>query len=770
LLDIYTKYSSQIGLQVEGVELNEGSLASASTASTHDTAASVVLIGMRGSGKSFIGKLAASALDWSFIDADHYFEEKLQIGVREFVHQHGWPAFRATESKILEELLVANPIKHVISLGGGIVETASARDLLTKWTKKGYVVHIAREIDEVVKYLGEETARPAYGEPITDVFRRREPWFVECSNFEFVNYTGDSNGAVDQNVPELKTGSATKDEVTRFFQHITGQKPNLAPNLASEIRSYFLSLTYPDITPALPHIEELTVGVDAIELRVDLLRSPKDLDSFGSYIPPTSYVANQLAALRQATTLPIVYTVRTVSQGGAFPDHAEQEAFDLLNVALRMGVEYIDVEISWPEKRIRDLSSRKGASHVIASWHDWSGKMKWNGAQVKEKYNLASRLGDIIKIIGKAESLADNFALFDFVSRASSTHQAKPIIAINMGGEGQMTRILNTTFSPVSHPLLPTKAAPGQLSFIQIQKALNLLGQLPTRRFFLFGNAISQSPSPTLHNTAFETLGLPYVYDLLQRPEVGEEIKATIVSPSFGGASVTIPFKIDILPLLDKLSPAAEAIGAVNTIIPRTTDASGSQRILYGDNTDWLGIRECVRSRMPSHASVTAALIIGAGGTARAALYALHALGAQHIYIFNRTRSKAQELADAFPDIHVSLVDELGKWPNAGPSPNVIVSTLPPTATTTDSNDTRNAVYLPTTLFDPDHEGVVLDAAYKPAETPLLALASKVAKSWTRAQGVDLLLEQGYKQFELWTGRKCPRGIVEKRVREFYAA
>lgn len=730
--------------------------------------ASIVLIGMRGTGKSFIGKLAASALNWSFIDADHYLEEKLQVGVREFVRKHGWPAFRVAETKILGELLATNPTKHVISLGGGIVETAAARDLLKKWAKTGYVVHIVREMDEVVNYLGEETARPAYGEPVIDVFRRREPWFLECCNFEFINYTGDLTVVVDQYVPRSKTQTATKDEVTRFFQHITGQKPNLAPNLAPKTRSYFLSLTYSDITPALEHIEELTVGVDAVELRVDLLRSPKDFDSFGPYIPPRSYVANQLAALRRVTTLPVVYTVRTVSQGGAFPDDAEQDAFDLLKLALRMGVEYIDVEISWSEERIRDLSLRKGASQVIASWHDWSGKMKWNGPQVKEKFNLANRLGDIVKIIGKAESLADNFALFDFVSRASSTHQAKPVIAINMGVEGQMTRILNATFTPVSHPLMPTKAAPGQLSFVEIQKALNLLGQLPPRRFFLFGSAISQSPSPTLHNTAFEALGLPYCYDLLQRPEVGEEIRATIVSPNFGGASVTIPFKIDVLPLLDKLSPAAEAIGAVNTIIPIATDASGSQRILYGDNTDWLGIRECIRSRMPSHASVTAALVIGAGGTARAALYALSDLGAQHIYIFNRTRSKAQELADAFPNITVSLVDELGKWPNAGPSPNVIVSTLPPAATTTDSNDTHNAVYLPTTLFDPDHDGVVLDAAYKPAETPLLVLATKVAKRWTKAQGVDMLLEQGYNQFEMWTGRKCPRGIVAKRVLEFY--
>ena len=723
---------------------------------------------MRGTGKTFIGKLAASALDWTFIDADHYFELKLKISVREFVRQHGWPAFRIAESELLEELLATNPTKHVISLGGGIVETATARDILKKWAKVGYVVHIVREIDEVVKYLDEETARPAYGEPVTDVFRRREPWFLECCNYEFANNTGVLRADLKEYVPDSKARIATRDEVTRFFRHITGQKANLAANLTPGARSYFLSLTYPDITPALPHIEELTVGVDAVELRVDLLRSAKNFDSFGPYIPPASYVANQLTALRRTTSLPVVFTIRTVSQGGDFPDAAEQEAFDLLGLAIRMGVEYIDIEISWPEKRILDLSSRKGASQVIASWHDWSGKMKWNGEQVKEKYNLANRLGDIVKIIGKAESLADNFALFDFVAHASTIGQAKPIIAINMGVEGQMTRILNATFTPVSHPLLPTKAAPGQLSFVEIQQALHLLGQLPTRRFFLFGNAISKSPSPTLHNTAFKALGLPHVYSLLQTPEVGEEIRATIVSPNFGGASVTIPFKIDVLPLLDKLSPAAEAIGAVNTIIPIATNVSSSHRILYGDNTDWIGIHECIRSRMPSHSSVIAALVIGAGGTARAAVYALHALGAPNIYIFNRTRSKAQDLADAFPDVNVDLVDELGKWPKSGPSPNVIVSTLPPSATTIDSNDIKNAVYLPTALFDPDHEGVVLDVAYKPAETPLLTLATTVAKSWTTAQGLEMLLEQGYNQFELWTGRKCPRGVVAKQVWNYY--
>lgn len=707
--------------------------------------------------------MASSVLNWSFVDADHYFEEKLQIGVREYVTQHGWPAFREAETQILEGLLANNSKKHVISLGGGIVETPAAREVLKKWSKSGKVVHIVRELDELVRYLGEETSRPAYGEPITDVFRRREPWFIECCNYEFINQTGFSGA----NAPDPLTHSHNMREVARFFKHLAGQ-PNHARNLTSGKRSYFLSLTYPDLTPALSHIEELTAGADAIELRVDLLRSPKGFDKLGAYVPPALYVSSQIAALRRTTTLPIVYTVRTIAQGGSFPDDAEQEAFDLLGLAIRLGVEYIDVEITWPEKRIVDLTTRKGASQIIASWHEWTGKMKWSETIVKEKYELASRLGDIVKIIGKANNLTDNFALFDFVSRMGNTDNAKPLIAINMGVEGQLTRVLNATFSPISHPLQPVKAAPGQLSFVEIQRALHLIGLLPARRFFLFGSTISQSPSPTLHNTAFQTLDLPHIYDLLQTSEVNEQIRATIVSPNFGGASVTLPFKLDIIPLLDKLSPAAEAIGAVNTIIPvATADTSGTERILYGDNTDWIGIRECIQSRLPSSNRVPAALVIGAGGTARAAVYAMHALGAKRIYIFNRTHSRAEELAGAFPDLAIDIIEELGKWPHGGSSPSVIVSTLPPSATTLDRGQ-EGAVYLPPSLFDPDHQGVVLDAAYKPAETPLLALAKASAKGWSTAQGLDMLLEQGYEQFELWTGRRCPRGVVAKRVWEYY--
>ncbi|KAJ7472306.1 Shikimate dehydrogenase [Mycena galericulata] len=747
---------NKIGLKVQGVELGSlNSVAEASGTVEQDAAASVILIGMRGSGKTFTGQLASSALAWTCLDADAFFEEKHQMGVREFVHVHGWPAFRDAETTILRELLTTNPRNHVISLGGGIVETAEARQLLKEYaTTKGPVVHIMRPMDEVVAYLGVEASRPAYGEPITDVYRRRAPWFKDCASHEFVNHVG-----VDTPFANKK---GTRHEVIRFFKHITGQEPNLAPNLAPGKRSYFLALTFPDITPALHHIEDLTQGVDALELRVDLL---SDLTTFGSSIPSVPYVKDQIAALRRSTSLPLIFTVRTVSQGGAFPDHAQEEAFELLKLALALGIEYLDVEISLAESMRRELISRKGHSKIIASWHDWSGKMKWDGPVVREKYAIAEGLGDIVKIVGKADTLRDNFSLYDFVSEANSKPNAKPIIAINMGIAGQISRILNPTFSPVSHPLLPTKAAPGQLSFAEIQKALHLIGQLPAQRFVLFGNPIAHSMSPTLHNTGFEVLGLPHFYELQETTEVGQEVKATITAPDFGGASVTIPFKLDVIPLLDKLSPAAQAIGAVNTIIPVRVD--GTNPILYGENTDWLGIRHTIHSHVHV-GSIHAALVIGAGGTARAAIYALHSLGVRTIYIYNRTRSNAQLLADAFPDAHVQLLDTLDAWPNGIVPPNVIVSTVPSDATTTSGKP--GALHLSSNLFSyRDGPAVVIDMAYKPAQTPLLALAKDSGENWEAVQGLDVLLEQGYVQFAQWTGRPCPRGIVAARVQARYA-
>ncbi|CAE6445533.1 unnamed protein product [Rhizoctonia solani] len=746
--------TNKIGIDVEGIELTHQGPAAAK----YNPEATIVIVGMRGAGKTHIGGIAAASLGWKFLDADHEFEGRTGEPVSQYVRSKGWPAFRQAESQITKALLSENPTRTIISTGGGIVEAPANRALLADYGRAtGPVVYVMRDVNEILDYLGSETARPAYGEEIADVYWRREPWFREVSTHEFISYTGGFHAANGATPCEI--AKSCRDETARFFRQITGVKPNLSEALAQGERSFFLSLTYPDLLPAVPSIPLLTAGADAIELRVDLLNPSGDPVTSAPNIPPMDFVATQLSALRHTSSLPVVFTVRTASQGGAFPDTAEKEAFALYNLALRHGVEYIDVEISWSDKKIHDLAARKGASQIIASWHDWSGNMKWNGPAVKEKYALAERVGDIVKIVGKANSIEDNFALRAF----AASHTSKPFIGINMGAEGQLSRVLNTAFTPVSHPLLPTRAAPGQMSVQDIHIALHLNGQLPVQKFYLFGSPIAHSMSPHLHNTGFEKLGLPHKYHIFETPTITDEVKAAIRAPDFGGASVTIPLKLDIIPLLDEVSPEAKAIGAVNTVIPRKR-ADGSTS-LFGTNTDWRAIHDLARNNLVvGITDETTALVLGAGGTARAALYAVHALGIKTIYLFNRTRPAAQALAETFPTFGIIPLDSLASFPKAAPT--VVVSAIPATGTTTEQGNNAAGVYLPPTLFKAP-SGVVVEMAYKPAVTPVLGLAAK-ASGWIGVRGVDILCEQGFYQYEAWTGRKAPRAAMKAKVISLY--
>jgi len=719
---------------------------------TPETVPSIFLIGMRGSGKTYIGELAAQALSFPLLDADVEFARVQQQSLRDFVLERGWAEFRKAETALLFELMQTHGRGWIVSLGGGIVETPEAREALKKYVKTGgCVVLVQREPEEIERFLESATERPAYGEPVRAVHDRRAPWFEECANYVFGNSTALPGGT---SVP-----GALEAEVARFFGHVSGLRPNLVPSNGN--RSYFLSLTHPDVIPALPQIPALTTGVDAVELRVDLLRES------GSQSPSIAYVSSQVFALRRATTLPLVFTVRTASQGGAFQDSATAEAGTLLKLALRLGVEYIDVETTLPTPLIQELVASKGHSCIIASFHDWTGSVAWDSATMKAQYDTAAQIGDIVKLIGKANNMSDNFALQAFVAKLADA--SKPLITINMGAVGQLSRVLNTTLTPVTHPLLPTAAAPGQMSVADIHRALHLIGHLPARRFFLFGSPIAQSPSPTLHNTGFTMLGLPHNYGLLEGGSITDDTRAVLASPDFGGASVTIPLKRDVIPLLDTLTPAAETIGAVNTIIPCQPTSPGGSRTLLGDNTDYIGIMDAIHAVFPGLRAPPSALVIGAGGTARAAIYALHMLGAKQIYLYNRTKAKATAIAEVFPNVPVQVLDELGSFPAGVPAPSVVISTVPADATTI-TEGSEGKVFLPSSLLDTSIKGVVLEMAYKPAETPLLALARRVAPTWATVRGVEVLLEQGYAQFERWTGRRCPREIVREKVLEWYNA
>lgn len=254
--------------------------------------------------------------------------------------------------------------------------------------------------------------------------------------------------------------------------------------------------------------------------------------------------------------------------------------------------------------------------------------------------------------------------------------------------------------------------------------------------FGIIGWPVSHSLSPAMHNAAFKALGVKAVYGLLPvAPEALKEAVSGLKALGIAGVSVTIPHKEAVLPLLDEASETARRIGAVNTILNR-------EGRLYGTNTDWLGALKALEEKttLPGKRAV----VVGAGGSARAICFALKEAGAD-IFVYNRTLSRAEELAAHFGGKAFSLAEisraegdiliqttSVGLQEDKSPVPKEVLS-----------------------RFE-----VVMDLVYQPLKTRLLREAEEAGCKIV--DGLSMLVYQGAEQFRLWTGLEPPLAIMRE--------
>ncbi|KAJ4371144.1 hypothetical protein N0V83_004360 [Neocucurbitaria cava] len=287
---------------------------------------------------------------------------------------------------------------------------------------------------------------------------------------------------------------------------------------------------------------------------------------------------------------------------------------------------------------------------------------------------------------------------------------------------------------------------------------------IPRRNYFIFGDNISQSLSPTLHNAGFRALGLPYHYSIHQTPSVDSTVAEIVKQPDFGGASVTFPHKLHIAPLLDAITPCAAEIGAINTIVAQ---GEGGHRRLLGDNTDWIGIKNCIERSKPKNLESCAALVLGAGGAARAACYAFQVLGVGKLIVVNRTVSKGEEMASHFPTIPSQVFATFDEALAGNSMPiRIIVACVPA--------ENMEEHQIPKELFSSGSSetssgggdgSVLVEMAYKPQVTAMMKVATSCS-GWNICRGIDVLEEQAYGQFEMWTGREAPATVMREAMRE----
>lgn len=623
----------------------------------------------------------------------------------------------------------------------------------------------------------------------SDVALERDT-LVPFSDYELCMRPGSDSSYSDQSWQHLQWELTRLIARARLAPAVPGDRQNPVNNAHTLMgdHTFFCSLTFPYITPEAigPYMAELCKDVDAFEYRVDLLKERDNRFEVLHGMQLLRQYSRQHVARSGALpvegkvvvdNMPIVYTVRTQNQAGTFPDDRAasiEQMFELLHLGLRGGVEVLDVESAWDADLTETLLSsaeQRYSSQILGSHHVVGSTVSTEGAvQFFRQCSLSGRAhaAKVVLSIDKEESdrQAHEAALIAASLAKQEGAPVIPHIALILGTVGQFSRVINFPFTPVSHDCLPSVAAPGQMTASELLTTRLLTNMLTTKVYTILGHNIDYSVSPQMHGAAFAVTMLPHKYARVDVGSVEEFIKSPLFQSSdFGGSSVTIPHKQAIIPYVDIMSEAASAIGSVNTLIVReeyVSENNGTfKRVVYGDNTDWKGILNPLSRLLGGRVDRNTdwVLILGAGGTARAAAFVARKLGLNILY-YNRTPSKADALAESFGGQVLASLEKTGDnslgcvvQSIQDSSVRAVISTLPASA----------EFRLPQWLVD-EHIPIVFDVNYKPYQTAVLKQAEEAGCNVVR--GSEMLWEQGVGQFELWTGRTAPYRVMKEIVLE----
>ncbi|KAI7211431.1 hypothetical protein KC333_g7683 [Hortaea werneckii] len=795
-----------------GINLGTGS---SSFDSKND--ASILLLGIRGTGKTSIGILAASRTGFRLIDADQQFYRTTGYLRASYAAKHGLDKYRAKELALMKDILETNPTKCIIVCGPGSAE-GTGRDLIKEFRKGHPVIHVLRDATDIQAYLRTDNVEKISG--LADMIG---PWYRSISSHEFYNVSDPADvgqkealhGWIPQQHPALYLKHLQID-VHRFMDAVRNQRArpydlqaqHSLSHLPLEARPYTYALVvdFRQISSVTSELRHTDLTADAVELKIKLGDLVNEQTGHFSESSAT-LLTRQYYVLRRCAPVPIIFHLE-ISQAEVETQWSVYR--DILAHALRLAPEYMTVDLNSGSKMFEDVLSRRQSTKIIGHFSDFNPvKDAWSRQERMSMLDRGQSLGcDLLRICQHTEDADNNFDVEKFRLWARHINpKGPPLIAYNTGYQGRSSLFVNRVLTPVGLETLDHTSFGDQDQQITVrnaQKALYASFILDKLTFGIFGDAVSNAMSPRMHNSAFSFCGMPHVYQTFQAASL-RQLKHLLYDKTFGGASISSPFKEDVMNIADYLSPEARAIGAANTLIPLRSRAlesivdrnrAGPVEALYGDNTDWIGIHTCIRSHLsPINAikSRSTALILGAGGMARAAIYALQRLRVQTIFVWNRTAQNAEKMIsmfdgnrasvqgqgsycteDALPRetlarsadsktvrpgriFSLSSMDE--PWPSGFEPPTIVVSCI------SRASQPPPEVVLPESWLRSQTGGVVIELAYDPADSPLLRQARGLAaKGWIAVDGLQVLPEQGIAQFELFTGRRAPRKLMRDLV------
>ena len=469
-----------------------------------------------------------------------------------------------------------------------------------------------------------------------------------------------------------------------------------------------------------------------IELRLDSLAKP------AAVLPK---VKEFLAERRDVV---VIATCRRKDFGGHFAQSLNAE-LEVLSKAAEAGCKIVDLEVESAEEATPAQLARWRAglreadAALLVSCHEFTR----TGDLEQTARRIEAFQPEFVKVVSTAQTLADNLAVLRLIEERSLTSR---IVGIAMGEEGVVSRVLGpragaaftfASFDDGSGPGVAT--APGQITARSLRD-LYRVEQLDqaTRVFGVAGNPIAHSLSPLMQNTAFRKESVNAVLLPLKVRALNDLLTLVRELP-MAGAAVTMPLKQEVVPHLANMDPLTARIGACNTL------RMGADGKLYGFNTDVAGVVRPLEKRLKLKGAKIG--VIGAGGAARAGVFGLVDQGAE-VFIFNVIHEQAVALAKE------AKAGVLTHEQFAGEHFDVLINATP-------CGMEGNPQRLPIAENELNAD-LVFDMVYNPLETPLLKLARE--RGIPTISGMEMFVQQGARQFEIWTGKPAPAVEMQRVV------
>lgn len=490
-----------------------------------------------------------------------------------------------------------------------------------------------------------------------------------------------------------------------------------------------IALGFPECETLLAHARrEYDAGERFLEFRLDYLASPEQ------------GVGALRKFLARHSDCTILATCRRHQNHGRYNGSVDQQV-GILEAAIEAGAKAVDIEIESAENCMERLQAVRSHAYVLLSYHNYGGTPPLDSVMRR----MTRIPADAYKVVTTACKPSDNYRVLALARAYSKT----PTVLLAMGEMGFPTRVLSTAMGGLYSYAAPTASggtATGQVCARQLRHLYRVEKFTRDARIYgVIADPVRHSISPAVHNRAFQARRLDAVYlPFLVKPTQLKDFLVLADKLPLAGFSVTIPHKQKILRYLDLVDPLARRIGAVNTVWRK----AGKWR---GTNTDAEGVTTPLQ-RHVRLGNKTSVLVVGNGGAARGAAYALAGSGAR-LAITGRNLDRVRALAKACDAESLSreqaesrMFDVLIHATPLGMFPRVDQCFF----------DDR----IPAKL--------VFDMVYNPLET----LLSRRAKDQgaTVIGGLEMFLEQAARQFQIWTGENAPRAVMEKAALEALAA